>query len=236
LAAGYDVYWVDRPGYGRSPTHKSYGELGESPNSGIISFLARSQHWPGNAANLNDSSILAWLASAPPGPYAGNEVATQGLVELLERIGPAILITHSAGAVTGWWTLDRVPDKVAGIIALEPGASNITSDLRNGLSFDPPLPADFQPVEDKEGCAMQPAERVSALPGFRGKPIRLVGSEMGLIAALPCAVKVFEQVEADVSYTYLPDLGLKGNGHFMMAESNNGEIAQVILDMVSKIK
>lgn len=236
LAAGFDVYWVDRPGYGRSPTNGAYGELGEGANSGIITFLARAEHWPGDAGKHTDPSILAWLASSPPGPYAGNEVAAEGLSALLDRIGPAILVTHSAGAVSGWWALDRNPGKVAGVIAIEPGASNVTSNFRSGLTFEPPLAEDFEAVRDSDDCTLQPRDAVSALPSFVGKPIHLVGSELGLIAGLPCAVKAFRQVKADASYTYLPDLGLRGNGHFMMAETNNGEIAKVIIDLAAKIK
>lgn len=236
LAAGFDVYWVDRPGYGRSPTNMAYGELGESANSSIITFLARSEHWPGEAANHQDPAILAWLAGSPPGPYAGNDVAAADLSALLDRIGPAILVTHSAGAVSGWWALDLNPDMVAGVIAIEPAASNVTSNFRAGLSFEPPLPEDFEAVEDAEGCALQAPDRISALPSFAGKSIRLVGSELGLIGGLPCAVKAFQQVDADVSYTYLPDLGLEGNGHFMMAETNNGEVAKVIVDLAAGIK
>lgn len=236
LAAGFDVYWVDRPGYGRSPTNIKYGELGDSSNSSIITFLARSRHWPGDASNHLDPSILNWLAASPPGPTPGNEVAAAGLNALLDRVGPAILVTHSAGAISGWWALDRNPEQVAGVIAIEPAASNITSNFREGLRFDPPLPSDFEPFTDEDGCALQPPDRVNSLPSFEGAAIRLVGSELGLIAGLPCAVKAFRQVGADVSYTYLPDKGFEGNGHFMMAETNNGEIAQVIIELAAAIK
>lgn len=235
LAAGFDTYWIDRPGYGRSPTSDTYGELRPGANSQIITFLANARRWPGNPADHTDPSILNWLASAPPGPYAGNIVAAADLSELLDRIGPAILITHSAGAVSGWWALDQNPDKVAGLIAIEPGASNVASTMRKGLTFEPPLPADFAPVKDEENCELQPADNPGQLVRYQDKPIHLVASEMGLIAGLPCAIKAFKQAGVSVQYTYLPDLGFFGNGHFMMAETNNGELAQVIIDLATKI-
>jgi len=236
LAAGFDVYWVDRPGFGRSPTNLKYGELGESGNSQIITFLANAEHWPGDADSHTDPSILAWLASSPPGPYAGNKIAAADISILLDRIGPAILITHSAGALSGWWATDLNADKVAGVIAIEPGASNVASNMREGLTFAPPLPADFAPVKDADECELQVEGQVSRLPRFIGKPIHLVGSELGLIAGLPCAVKAFAQAGVDVQYTWLPDLGFKGNGHFMMAETNNGELAQVIINLADAIE
>jgi pimeloyl-ACP methyl ester carboxylesterase len=236
LAAGFDVYWVDRPGYGRSPTNADYGELGAGGNSQIITFLARAENWPGDAASHTDPSILAWLASSPPGPYAGNAIAAADISVLLERIGPAILITHSAGALSGWWAANLNPGKVAGVIAIEPGANNVTSRMREGLSFDPPLPDNFTQVKDADDCGLQPEGAVSRLPNFIGKPIHFVGSELGLIAPLPCGIKSFAQAGVEVKYTYLPDLGFTGNGHFMMAETNNGELAQVIIDLAASIK
>lgn len=236
LAAGFEVYWVDRPGYGRSPTNIKYGELSESANSSIINFLANSEHWPGDSSNPTDPSILMWLSSSPPGPYAGDTIAAENISKLLDRIGPAILVTHSAGAASGWLAADLNPENVAGIIAFEPGASNMTSGIRKGLTFSPALPDDFEPVTDADGCEMQAPANPSELISFSNFPVHLVGSELGLIAGLPCAVKVFSQAGVDVKYTYLPDLGFHGNGHFMMAETNNGEIAGLFIDIADSIK
>lgn len=236
VAAGFDVYWVDRPGFGRSPTSRLYGELGPSGNSSIITFLADAEHWPGNTESHTDPAILGWLASSPPGPYGGNEAAAAGISELLERIGPAILVTHSAGGLSGWWAVDLNSDKVAGVIAIEPGASNVITEMRSGLTFEPPLAAGFEPVKDRDGCELQPQEQVSLLPRYAGKSIHLVGSELGLTAGLPCAVKAFAQAGVPVKYTYLPDLGFTGNGHFMMGETNNGDLAQVIIALAAAIR
>ena len=235
VAAGFDVYWVDRPGYGRSPTNSAYGELGPSGNSQIITFLANSDHWPGNPKDHTDPAILAWLASSPPGPYVGDNIAARDISALLDRIGPAILVTHSAGALSGWWAADMNPGKVPGIIAIEPGASNVTSKMRKGLTFSPPLADDFAAVKDADDCGLQP-EPASKLTHFQQLKVQLVGSEKGLIAGLPCAVKAFKQAGVQVKYTYLPDLGLKGNGHFMMAETDNGDIAKVIINLAAEIQ
>lgn len=237
VAAGFDVYFVDRPGLGRSPANTAYGAPGAPASSQIITRLANAKHWPGDPADQTDPSILAWLASSTPGPYAGNQVAAEDISELLDKTGPAILVTHSAGGVSGWWALDLNPANVAGVIAIEPaGANPLGNDVRSGLTFEPDLPAGFAPVKDDANCDLQPTGNPSRLSNFVGKPIRLVGSEMGLVAGIPCAVKALTQAEVDVKYTYLPDLGFTGNGHFMMAETNNGELAQVIIDLAAEIK
>lgn len=235
LADGFDVYWVDRPGFGRSPANTAYGEMNSAGNSKIVSFLAEAEHWPGDADDFRDPSILALMASAAPGPYAGNSIAARGIAELLERIGPAILITHSAGATAGWWAADLVPDKVAGIIAIEPGASNVVSNMRRGLRFAPPLPPDFVPVRGADNCELQGAAP-SQLPHWRNIRVELVGSELGLSDSLPCALQAFRQAGVPASYTWLPDKGLHGNGHYMMAETNNGEVVRVIIGLAEKME
>ncbi len=235
VSAGFDVYWVDRPGFGRSPTSHHYGELGNDANSAIITFLARSENWPGNVMDHSDPTILALLASSPPGPYAGNEISARNLAQLLEKTGPAIIITHGAGGVTGWWAADTSPQNVAGIIAIEASGSNPLSKVRSGLTFDPPLAADFTPMKDEAMCDIQPAGSVSRLKHLAGKPAFLIASEFGLKAGHECASRALQQAGVDARYVYLPDLGFRGNGHFMMAETNNGELAKVIIDLADSV-
>ena len=202
VAAGFDVYYVDRPGLGRSPTNSAYGDLGATTSSRLITRLATSKNWPGDPANNTDPSILAWLASSPPGPTPGNDIAAADLSELLDKTGPAILITQSAGGVSGWWATDLNPANVAGVIAIEPaGANPLGNDVRKGLTFEPDLPADFAPVKDADGCDMQPAGNPSRLSNYVDKPVHLVGSELGLVAGLPCATKALTQAGVNVKYT-----------------------------------
>lgn len=236
VAAGYDVYWVDRPGFGRAPASQQYGELRGGSNSRIISFLANADNWPGDPKDAKDPAILSLLASAGPGPYGGTRAAAVGISELLDKIGPAILVTHSAGAMAGWWAADMNPDRIAGIVAIEPGASNVTTNMRMGLTFEPPLPQEFVPARDEEDCDLQDHEPVSQLVRFKQIGVHLVGSEQGLNDGLPCAEKAFRQAGVRVRYTYLPDLGYRGNGHYMMVESNNGALAKVIMRLVQEFE
>lgn len=239
LAAGFDVYWIDRPGYGRSPTSASYGELGGSTSSGLINFLATSDHWPGDLSDTYDESLLNWLASSPPGPAASNDIAGADLALLLERIGPSIVITHSAGGPTGWLANEGSPDNVAGIIAIEAAGSNmLADDMRSNVAFSPALPGNFSGSEDADGCMMQAQGSVSELTNLAGKPVAMVGSDQGLTQALgmDCATKVLSQAGVDASFVYLPDLGFVGNGHFMMADTNSHEIVEVIVELAEAME
>lgn len=237
LAAGFDVYWVDRPGYGRSATNITYGDLGPSADSSIISLLATSENWPGDSSDLRDQFVINWLAGGMPGPYAGDTVSAANLSELLDRIGPAIIITHSAGGMTGWWAMNANPDNVMGLMAFEAvGTYILENPVRSGLTFEPALADEPVLVADADGCELQADDSVSLVPAFIDKPIYLVGAEHGLIAALPCGLKSLQQAGADASYIYLPDHGFPGGGHFFTADINNGEIAELLIGILAEIK
>jgi len=150
VSQGFAVYWIDRPGAGRSASNTTYvdrdgnpGQLGApfSPTP-LITRLAFSDDWPnapmvydadGNpdrmawgAANGDNPTLLAWAAGSPTTPNASVEVQTQAQVALLEMIGPAIIFTHSAGGTTAGAAAARaaVDDLVVGVLSFESGGAN----------------------------------------------------------------------------------------------------------------
>lgn len=68
--------------------------------------------WPGHGRSPA-STDLAKLAT--------REIADSLLV-LLEAIGPAILLVHSASGPMAWWIAEQAPHAVAGILGIAPGA------------------------------------------------------------------------------------------------------------------
>ena len=49
-----------------------------------------------------------------------------------------------------------------------------------------------------------------------------------------CTVKYLEQAGVHPTFMKLADLGIKGNGHMMMLEKNNQEIARAMSDWLAK--
>ena len=246
VADGWDVYVVDRPGHGRSQSNPSCrdGKVGVA-NSAIVSQLSHSSPtvWPGGEPTVKNDAVLAWTASSTTAPYCGDPVAAKTISALLDQIGPAILLAHSAGGGSTF----RVPDlnrtKVVGVIGFEAaGANPFAAGFNNSpplaatWAAEPKLPADFKAVE-KDGCAMQ-GDRPSTLTHYAGLPIVVVGSEMGLAneAALKCQAAVWKQAGANANYVYLPDRGLKGGGHFAMAQLDSAKYAAVFIDIAAGIE
>jgi pimeloyl-ACP methyl ester carboxylesterase len=247
VADGWDVYVVDRPGHGRSQSHAGCGNgsVGAG-NTAIISRLAASDSsvWPGGEPTVTNDAVIGWTASSATAPYCGDEITAEKISVLLDEIGPAILLAHSAGGGSTF----RVPDlnaaKVVGIVAFEAAGSNpVAGGFGGGLppianwELKPPLPAGFSAV-DRNGCAMQ-GDNPSQLVNYADIPIVLVGSELGLNSGretLACQAAVWRQAGVDATAVYLPDRGLEGGGHFAMAQLDTADYAEVFIDLAEQIE
>ena len=245
LAAGFDVYFVDRPGFGRSPDTGGYGAAGTPPTIELIAnlFTARSRQYPGGGG-VGTREVADHTASSEPGLTATNAVLKENLAELLDRIGPAILVTHSAGGPSGWLALEARPGLVKGVLAIEP--SGVSDDVAQLLRFSPALApggklaAEQRPAE-RDGldpCSLQPEADIRTVPAFAGKKILFVGSPLSMFTPrIHCTVEQFVQFGADAKLARLTDYGIEGNGHFMNEELNNGEIARkVFIPWLASIK
>ena len=260
VADGWDVYVVDRPGHGRSQSNPSCrdGKVGVA-NSALISRLATSDAsvWPGGVPTPTNPAVVGWTASSTTAPYCGDMVAAEKISALLDEIGPAVLLAHSAGGGSTFRVPELNAKKVVGIVAFEAALSNPVAPGFNNAApvitswkTEPALPSTFTPV-DHGGCPMQ-GDKPSRLVNFAKLPIILVASENGLLNvpagfagskerptvqdALKCQTSVWQQAGADASYVYLPDRGLKGGGHFAMAQLDNAKYAKVFIDLATEVE
>jgi pimeloyl-ACP methyl ester carboxylesterase len=246
VADGWDVYVVDRPGHGRSQSNSACGNgsVGVG-NTALISRLASSDAsvWPGGEPTPTNESVIGWTASSATAPYCGDAIAAQTISALLDDIGPSILLAHSAGGGSTFRVPELNPENVAGIIAFEAaGANPLEGGFGGGTpsiigwTTEPPLSGSFRPV-DHDGCNMQGANP-SRLVNYAGLPVVLVATERGLssLDAIKCQAAVWSQAGADGSYVWLPDRGLKGGGHFAMAQLDSADYARVFIDIASDIE
>ena len=166
---------------------------------------------------------------------------------LLDKIGPAIIMTHSAGGPFGWLVAEIRPNLVKGIIAVEGGGQSFTGNNVWGMSTIPVAYA--PPVKDvseiklvdvpspEEGVAPYKlqAEPARKLKNLQGIPIVIVTSEGSFASpGNPGAVAYFKQAGCQAEEMRLTKLGIHGNGHMMMVERNNRQVLQPILDWMSK--
>ena len=269
VANGYAVYVVDQSGRGRSGFFGDvYGKT-RKPSVGNVEqrFTApklkqlwpqASLHtqWPGPGTR-GDATFDAFYASQV------ETIGDEGMIEeinreagakLLDRIGPAVLLTHSQAGVIGWSVADARPQLVKGILAIEPSGPPIRETIAKGapdyfdegavtrpwgvtrgrITFEPPAenPGELKLARQEQAdgpglvrCVLQ-AEPARQMPNLQGIPILILTSEASYHAPYDhCTAKFLAQAGVKNSFVRLADRGIRGNGHMMMLEKNNLEIA-----------
>jgi pimeloyl-ACP methyl ester carboxylesterase len=129
--AGYRVYLIDRPGHGRAPYHPdALGPIGPVPTyESNVDDLKRSasgphKRWQGTGVIGSDprfDQLFAQRNAAPLDDAATQKMWATGGAELLDKIGPAVFLVHSAGGPFGFLAANLRPKLVKGIVAVEGG-------------------------------------------------------------------------------------------------------------------
>jgi pimeloyl-ACP methyl ester carboxylesterase len=258
VQAGYSVYWLDRPSYGRSPYHPD--ALGPShlpnvpPYEGLVQtpVVFNTAQWPG-PGGMSDPVIDQFMACE-----SGNvmdeafhsDLVWHGGVELVDRIGPCILLTHAFGGFFGWGVADRRPNLVKGIFAMEINGNPFGQQLRWGLTaspmtYDPPVtdPAQFQLVDhiappDSPRPVVSPfklqAEPAHKWKNLQGIPIGWLTTEFGGGGSPVANVEFLKQAGCSAEMVRLRDYGIVGNGNLMLLEKNNHEVFGVVRDWLDR--
>ena len=178
-------------------------------------------------------------------------------INLLDRIGPAILITHSQGGTHGWLWADARPKLVKAIVAIEPAGPPFQSTIAKGanakpygitdvpLSYDPPPdsilkhtgPLRTQTFSSINGrtymLQQEPARRLTNLLNI---PVLLETGEASSHAAYDeFTVRFLQQAGVNVEHLRLADKEIHGNGHLQFLEMNNLEIVELLEKWIAAI-
>jgi pimeloyl-ACP methyl ester carboxylesterase len=134
---GWAVYAVDRPGHGRAPLHPDVlGPMGPpfsyefasglfaggttGPMANPDGIEAHTQ-WPGEADAM-DATMDQFMAGTGPMLVDAREahrLEQDRLAQLLDMVGPAVLMSHSAGGPAGFLAAEARPDKIAALVQIE---------------------------------------------------------------------------------------------------------------------
>jgi pimeloyl-ACP methyl ester carboxylesterase len=244
LDAGYSVYLIDRPGLGRNPPLPTPdGQPAPPvPYEAVVNefrFGAQTGRWRGTG-DIGDPRVDQFMAQQRPSrfdvpqPFA---IYKRRGGELLDRIGPAVVLMHSAGGPFGWLMADARPELVKAIVSAEGLPPAMAAEH---LTFDPPGELALQPVPDDRDVEWGPLGRVPRVVQAE-PPRRLVNLSQIPIACLHsddprfseinrAAALFLRQAGCAVDDLWLSEHGISGNGHFMTLEENNREVLGVVLD------
>jgi len=241
VEAGYAVLVVDRPGHGRSPFHvDTMGPMGPpfSYEHGRHIYFPTDHdglhtQWP--FAADDEVAMDAFIAGYGPLPADlafSEDMEADRIGKLLDRIGPSILLTHSASGPVGWLVADRRPGLVKAIVAIEPmgppfaDIPNIGS-LTWGLAA---VPLNWEPslgtLQDLHSA--EPGKH--RLPALAGLPIVAVTAEASAFAAASRpTIELLKAAGSEAELLHLPDHGVFGNGHGLIYERNSDEALAPVL-------
>ena len=179
--------------------------------------------WPDYNANAavprDEASRDQFFRAMTPDTGAFDEkVVVQAMTAVFEKAGDGVLITHSAGGGPGWGTA-MASSHVKGVIALEPGTF--------------PFPAKGTAVSMDDFMKLT---RIPIIVYFgdnipKGDTPVANWSEDNWRVRWNLAKKweaVMNKYGGHVQVVSLPDIGIKGNTHFMMADLNNEDVANAM--------
>lgn len=243
VGAGFAVYVVDRPGHGRSPYHPEViGEMGgQFSYEAAVGLFAPPDRageqsawtWGREPGDDGLDQLVAAFGPLPADLGYSQELDADRLARLLDRIGPAVVVTHSAGGPVGWLAADRRPELVEAIVAVEPmgpafvefpGMGALEWGLTAApLTYDPPLESP-QTVRDADPATLR-------IPGLVGKDVLIVTGGASPFADFAGDVVTFlHDAGAHPERMHLPAEGVSGNGHGMLLEANADRACAPVLE------
>ena len=124
----------------------------------------------------------------------------------VDRIGPCVLVTHSAGGPFGWLVASERPNLVKAVASFE-GAT--------------------APLVGAGGAAGTP------LPGLKNMPVMYLLAERGGRNGQPI-IEALKASGARAELIELKARGILGNSHFAMFENNRRQVLDVIKAWIEK--
>jgi hypothetical protein len=244
LRRRFSVYLLDQPRRGRAGRSMVEATLKPTPDEQLWFNQFRIGLWPaafpGSQFPSGEGARDQFFRAITPntGPFDMN-VVSDGVSAVFDRIGPGILFTHSQGGGPGWLTAIK-NGKVKAVVAFEPGSSFVFPEGE--------LPAPIPSAFDTVAGAPVPMSQFMALTRI---PILILygdnipaqkvdlPAQDSWRARLQMARQFRDIVNkhgGDATVVHLPEIGIKGNTHFLMSDLNNVQIADLVSRFLSEKK
>jgi hypothetical protein len=236
---GWSVYIIDQPRQGRSGKSSEGITIVPTPGDQLSFSSFRFGVWPnffpGSLFPQGAASLDHFFrqGGAVHGPNNTN-VSTDAVAALFARIGPGILVTHSASGVPGLLTAMKSPN-IKGMVAYEPssyifpeGEVPPALPLSNGVLLSPggtvPL-SEFMKLT-RFPIQMILGDNVPTSPN----PVIALDNWRVRLNYLREMIRLINKYGGDATLLHLPEIGIHGNTHFAFTDLNNVQIA----DLMSK--
>jgi pimeloyl-ACP methyl ester carboxylesterase len=247
LRQDWPVYTLDQPGRGRagraSMNFRKDLDLSEASIHTIDRFGVWPEFFPGVQLDTSPSARSQfWRQSIPytEPPLEQHEIVIDAVSAVFDEIGPGMLLTHSASGKLGLRT--RIKNSnIQANIAYEPTTYIWPSDApppeMEGL--DPVVTHLTKPIivspEQFDELIKMPIQVVFG-DNIPKDPSPYPGLDFWRVIMI--RVEQFAEVAnrrgGDVEILRLPDAGLTGNTHYPFSDLNNGQVADLLTDYLTR--
>ncbi|MBP1637228.1 MAG: alpha/beta hydrolase [Bacteroidetes bacterium] len=229
LRKGYGVYLVDQPGR---------GDAGQTTKPGQISAIPDDQTWftqfrIGQFPNFYDGvqfpkdsfSLDNFFRVMTPNTGNVDETTiVNALSAVFDKSGKGILLTHSASGLLGWKIAIK-NEQVKAIVSFEPGqfvfpVGEVPEGNRSAtfISLNEFMKLTKIPIIVYFGDFIPKEESNASSLNFWRNVLNTARQWANVVNAHG----------GDVTIVHLPEIGIKGNTHFIMSDLNNVEIANLL--------
>lgn len=238
LRRRFPVYLVDQPRRGRAGNSTVATTIEPTPYDQLFFDQFRLGTWPTYfdcvQFDRKPETLEQFFRSVTPntGPYDAS-VISDAMSALFGKIGPAILFTHSQAGGPGWLTAIKSPN-VKAIVSFEPGSGFIFPEGELPAAM-PSAAGTLSP----EAVSLENFRKLTRIPiiiyygdNFPIEPTTARGQDNWRVrlAMAKLWVAAVNKHGGDARLVHLPEIGIRGNTHFLMSDLNNVQIA----DQVSK--
>jgi len=244
LQRGFPVYLVDQPRRGRAGNSTVAATIEPTPHDQLFFDQFRMGKWPNYFNNVQVDRKAATLdqffrsVSPNTGTYDAG-VISDAMSALFAKTGPAILFTHSQGGGPGWLTAIKNPN-VKAVVAFEPGSGFIFPQDE----LPPAMPSAAGTLVP-EPVSLSDFQKLTRIPiviyygdNFPVEPIVERGQDNWRVrlAMARLWVQTVNKHGGDARLVHLPELGIRGNTHFIMSDLNNAQIAGLVSTFLAEKK
>lgn len=244
LRRRFAVYLIDQPRRGDAGRGTVSATINATPDEQMWFDTFRvgiwPQYFPGVQFSKDPEALNQYFRQMTPnvGPY-DPEINADAFAALFNKIGPAVFVTHSQGGGLGWLTVLKTGN-IRAIVSFEPGSGFLFPEGE----VPGPMPSAGGTLT-AIGVPMAGFMKLTRIPIiiFYGdfipeKPSDNPGQD-GWRVRLEMARKWRDTVNrhgGDVTVVHLPDMGIRGNTHFLFSDLNNKQVADLMSKFLSEKK
>ena len=236
LRRGFATYLIDQPRRGAAGRSTVGATINAAPDEqrwfNMFRVGAWPDYFPGVQFSRAPEALEQYFRAMTPdtGPIDMN-VNSAAVSALFDKIGPAVLVTHSHSGGMGWLAAMKNP-RIRAVVSYEPGSGFV---FPQG-ELPPPMASSAGPLEPV-AIPLSEFMKLTRIPiviyygdNIPTEPVAYPGQDNWRVrlAMARLWADAINRHGGDAKVVHLPEVGIRGNTHFPFSDLNNVQIADLM--------